>query len=46
MNKTISSPKPVQAGDYRKIIFQTPKNDDEGGKANTDARKTLSLWSR
>tara|TARA_X000000950_G_scaffold272399_1_gene354890 strand:+ start:2997 stop:3137 length:141 start_codon:yes stop_codon:yes gene_type:complete len=44
MNKTISSPKPVQAGDYGKVIPQTPKNKSETKSINTDGHKTLSLW--
>lgn len=45
MNKTILSPKPVQAGDYGKTIPQTPKNKDKAESSNTDGRKTLALWS-
>jgi hypothetical protein len=46
MNKITSLPKPVQAGDYGKIIPQTPTNSDKAESANTDGRKTLALWSR
>ena len=46
MNKTVSSPKPVRAGDYGKVIPQIPKKNDKSEDANTDGRKTLALWSR
>ena len=46
MNKTASLPKPIQAGDYGKIIPKTPKNNNENGKADTDGRKTLALWTQ
>jgi len=46
MNKTASSSKPVQAGDYGKIAPQTPNNNGNAENANTDGRKTLALWSR
>ena len=44
MNKNVLTPKPVQAGDYGKIIPQTPKKNDKDKNANTDERKTLALW--
>lgn len=44
MNKTVSSPKPVQAGDYGKAIPQAPKKNDKTESANTDGQKTLALW--
>ena len=43
MNKIVLSPKPVQAGDYGKVISQTDNNKAE--VTNTDGRKVLSLWS-
>lgn len=45
MNKTVSSPKPIQAGDYGKIIPQAPKNNDNAEGSDTDGRKTLALWN-
>jgi hypothetical protein len=46
MNKKASLPKPVQAGDYGKIIPKTPKNNNKNEKADTDGRKTLALWTQ
>lgn len=36
--------KPVQAGDYGKVIPKKSKIKKKGETANTDGRKTLALW--
>lgn len=44
MNQT-SIHKPIQAGDYGKIIPITQKDENKPEKIDTDGRKVLSLWS-
>jgi hypothetical protein len=43
--------RPVQAADYGKDIMSAPARcedakPEDAGKAQTDGRKTLALWSR
>ena len=43
-NEKNSLRKPVQAGDYGKLLNRTDDKDDKFRDTNTDGRKTLSLW--
>ncbi|MBL4805269.1 MAG: hypothetical protein JKY71_10420 [Alphaproteobacteria bacterium] len=45
MTNTPQIPKPVQAGDYGKIIPKKPVVNEKTENRNTDGRKTLALWS-